>query len=100
MKWFFEKYLNSPADGKSSMISLVNANLKELPSTTIIGAQYDPLRSEGKMLADNLRTAGVETNYKLYNGTTHEFFGMATIVKEAKEAQSMATTELKNAFVK
>ncbi|MEO7801436.1 MAG: alpha/beta hydrolase [Ginsengibacter sp.] len=100
MKWFFQKYLNSPADGKKPMISLVSANLKGLPTTTIIAAQYDPLRSEGEMLADNLKKADVKTNYKLYNGTTHEFFGMAAVVSQAKDAQAMATDELKSAFNK
>jgi acetyl esterase len=100
MKWFFEKYLNSPADGKSPMISLVNANLKGLPPTTIIAAQYDPLLSEGKMLADKLSAAGVKTNYKLYNGVTHEFFGMAAILQEAKDAQALAASDIKSAFLK
>ncbi len=98
MKWFFEKYLTNTADGSSPMISLVKANLKGLPPTTIIGAQYDPLRTEGKLLADNLKAAGVATNYKLYNGTTHEFFGMAAIVEQAKEAQALVATDLKSAF--
>ncbi len=100
MKWFFENYLNNPSEGKNPMISLVTANLKGLPPTTIIAAQYDPLRSEGEILSDNLKKAGVTTNYKLYNGTTHEFFGMATVVPEAKDAQAMAVDELKKAFNK
>lgn len=98
MKWFFDKYLNSPADGKNPMISLVSANLKGLPPTTIIAAQYDPLRSEGETLADNLKKAGVDVKRQLYNGTTHEFFGMAAVVPEAKDAQAMAASELKNVF--
>ncbi|MEO6406949.1 MAG: alpha/beta hydrolase [Ferruginibacter sp.] len=98
MKWFFEKYLNSAQDGKNPWIDLVHANLKGMPSTTIIGAQYDPLRSEGETLADNFKKAGVSTNRKLYDGVTHEFFGMAAVVPEAKEAQAFATSELKNAF--
>ena len=98
MKWFYEKYLNSPSDGTNPMISLVTANLKGLPPTTIIAAQYDPLRSEGEMLSDNLKKAGVSVNYKLYKGTTHEFFGMAPIVSEAKDAQAMAADALKKAF--
>jgi acetyl esterase len=98
MKWFFEKYLNSSADGKSPMISLVSANLKGLPSTTIIAAQYDPLRSEGEMLSDNLKKADVSTSYKQYKGVTHEFFGMAAVVPEAKEAQAYAVDELKKSF--
>ncbi|MEO7444696.1 MAG: alpha/beta hydrolase [Ferruginibacter sp.] len=100
MKWFFEKYLNSPADGKDPKISLVTADLKNLPPTTIISAQYDPLRSEGESLSENFKKAGVPVNYKLYSGTTHEFFGMAAVVSQAKDAQAMAATDLKAAFNK
>lgn len=100
MKWFFNKYLNSPADGNNPMIALVKANLKGLPPTTVISAELDPLRSEGKTLADNLKAAGVTTNYQLYNGVTHEFFGMAAVIPEAKQAQSVAVNDLKKAFTK
>ncbi|MEO6069096.1 MAG: alpha/beta hydrolase [Chitinophagaceae bacterium] len=100
MKWFFDKYLNSPADGKSPMISLVTANLKGLPPTTIISAEYDPLRSEGETLANMLEKAGVDVKRKVFDGTTHEFFGMAPVVPEAKDAQEMASSALKNAFNK
>jgi len=100
MKWFFEKYLNSPSEGANPLISLVKANLKGLPPTTIISAELDPLRSEGQMLADNLKSAGVETNHQLYKGVTHEFFGMAAVVPEAKQAQGVAVNDLKKAFSK
>jgi acetyl esterase len=71
MKWFFQKYLNSPADGKNPMISLVTANVNGLPPTTIIAAEYDPLRSEGELLRDHFKKAGVATSYQLYKGVTH-----------------------------
>lgn len=100
MKWFFEKYLSNSSQGKGPMISLVSANLKGMPSTTIIAAEYDPLRSEGEMLSDNLKKAGVDTDYKLYKGVTHEFFGMAAVVPDAKDAQEYATDQLKKAFNK
>lgn len=98
MKWFFDKYLKSSADGTNPMIALVNANLKGMPPTTIIGAEIDPLQTEGALLADKLKDAGVSTNYKLYSGVTHEFFGMAAVVPEAKDAQAFATNDLKKAF--
>ncbi|GAA3970649.1 alpha/beta hydrolase [Hymenobacter antarcticus] len=98
MGWFFKNYLRTPADGKDPRINLVAANLKGLPPTTIIAAEYDPLMSEGKTLADKLSAAGVKTNYQLYNGTTHEFFGMAAVVPEAKEAQGVAVSDLKGAL--
>lgn len=100
MKWFFEKYLRTPADGKNPLISLVNANLKGLPPATVITDGIDPLMSEGAMLADKLKAAGIPVNYKNYDGVTHEFFGMAAIVPEAKAAQAVAIADLKNAFNK
>lgn len=98
MAWFFKYYLRTPADGKNPLIDLVHANLKGLPPTTLITDQYDPLMSEGKMLADNLQKAGVAVKYQNYDGVTHEFFGMAAVVPEAKQAQAMASAELKNAL--
>jgi acetyl esterase len=96
--WFLGHYLNNNAESALPWISLVNANLAGLPPTTIIGAEIDPLQSEGKTLADKLTAAGVMTTYKLYTGVTHEFFGMASIIPEAKQAQALAATQLKNAF--
>ncbi|GAA4504738.1 alpha/beta hydrolase [Hymenobacter ginsengisoli] len=98
MAWFFKYYLRTPADGKNPLIDLVHANLKGLPPTTVITDQYDPLMSEGKMLADNLQKAGVPVKYQNYDGVTHEFFGMAAVVPEAKQAQALASGELKNAL--
>ncbi len=100
MGWFFSKYLKSPADGKNPLISLVSADLKGLPPTTIITAEYDPLLSDGELLAQKLKEAGVTVNLKNYNGVTHEFFGMATVVPAAKDAQAFAASELKNFFNK
>ena len=98
MAWFFKYYLRTPADGKSPLIDLVHANLKGLPAATVITDQYDPLMSEGKMLADNLQKAGVTVQYKNYEGVTHEFFGMAAVVPEAKQAQAFAVEGLKSAL--
>ncbi len=98
MQWFFNNYLTNPADGNNPMISLTNANLSGLPSTTIIGAEIDPLQTEGKILSDKLNAAGVSVNYRLFEGVTHEFFGMATVVPQAKDAQEVATQDLKKAL--
>ncbi len=98
MQWFFEKYLRTPADGKSPMIDLVHADLQGLPATTVITAQIDPLRSEGKELADRLKDAGAAVDYKNYDGVTHEFFGMGAVVDEGKQAQQQAADGLKKGF--
>ncbi|MHB1177493.1 MAG: hypothetical protein ACYCZO_04095 [Daejeonella sp.] len=37
---------------------------------------------------------------KNYDGVTHEFFGMAAIVPQAKDAQAYAVSQVKKAFNK
>ena len=98
MQWFFEKYLRSAADGQSPMIDLVHADLAGLPAATVITAQIDPLRSEGNELANRLKSAGAEVDYKNYDGVTHEFFGMGAVVDEAKQAEQQAAEGLKKGF--
>jgi len=100
MEWFAKNYLPNMAAAADPRISLVKANLKGLPPTTIIAAEIDPLQTEGKLLSDKLKDAGVDVDYKLYDGVTHEFFGMATVVPQAKDAQAEATTRFKDAFNK
>ena len=100
MEWFLKQTVSSKAQEADPRIALVKANLRGLPPTTLIGAEIDPLQSEGKLLADKLKEAGVTVDYKLYKGVTHEFFGMATVVPEAKEAQAYAADALKQAFKK
>jgi acetyl esterase len=98
MWWFVKQYLPNVAQIKDPRISLVNANLKGLPPTTIITAEIDPLKNDGEMLAKKLKDANVKVDSRNYKGVTHEFFGMALIVPEAKQAQSYAATALKKAF--
>ena len=99
VQYFVANYFNSPADGDSPLISLVDvANLSGLPPTTIIAAEIDPLQSEGMQLRDKLQSQGVTVTYQLFAGATHEFFGMYAIVPQAQAAQTLAATQLRNAF--
>lgn len=98
MEWFLDQTVSNKAQSADPRISLVRANLKGLPATTLIGAEIDPLQTEGKLLADKLKAAGVDVNYKLYDGVTHEFFGMATVLPQAKQAQAYAAEALRKSF--
>ena len=98
MEWFFRNYLNGPQDYKDPRVNLVAADLKGLPPVTIINAQIDPLRGDGELLADKLRTAGVDVEQKTYDGVAHEFFGMGTVVDKAKDAEQMAADALKKGW--
>lgn len=99
MAWFFEKYLNSPADANDPMVALNRVqDLKGLPPTTIITAEIDPLQSDDKQYADRLREAGVPVTYQNFEGVTHEFFGTGAVVPDAKKAVHLAGQQLKHAF--
>ncbi|WP_295772688.1 alpha/beta hydrolase [uncultured Mucilaginibacter sp.] len=100
MMWFTKQYTNSMSEAKDPRLNLVAANLKGLPAFTIINAELDPLASDGEMLEKKLKDAGVTVERKVYNGVTHEFFGMGALVPEAKDAMSYAAGQLKSAFKK
>jgi acetyl esterase len=98
MSWFIKYALKSPADAADPRINLVGANLAGLPPTTIINAQIDPLRTDGEMLAQKMRAAGVTVDQRTFDGVTHEFFGMGAVVDKAMQAEQMAGDALKKAF--
>ncbi len=99
MAWFAKHYLGENAAKGNDEINLATRrDLKNLPSTTIITADIDPLRSEGQMLAKALEAAGVKVTSRNFEGSTHEFFGMGAVVPDAKEAVTFAAGELKKAF--
>ncbi|MFD0751407.1 alpha/beta hydrolase [Mucilaginibacter calamicampi] len=98
MMWFVKNYLKSTDQATDPRINLVAANLKGLPPTTIITAEIDPLQSEGMLLGDKLKAAGVAVDSKNYDGVTHEFFGMGAIVPQAMDAEMYAVEQLKKAF--
>lgn len=100
MEWFVKHYTSKPADLADARLNLVSAKLDRLPPTTIVLAEIDPLRSDGEMLAEKLKAAGVDVTTKTYEGVTHEFFGMGAVVDDAKSAEKYAGGRLKDAFEK
>lgn len=98
LSWFYNHYLPDSADRTEPYISPLHASLNNLPSTTIILAEIDPLRSEGEAYAEKLDEAGNDVSVTLYNGVCHEFFGLAGLVDEADKAVAIAAQNLRKAF--
>lgn len=69
-----------------------------MPSTAVILAELDPLRSEGEALAKAMEEDGVSVESQVFTGVTHEFFGMGKVVGAAKETNDMAIKRLNAAF--
>ncbi len=98
--WFVEQLLSRPRDKSDPRLNLVKANLEGLPPVTILNADVDPLREDGALLEAALKKAGVKVQRKVYVGTTHEFFGMAAVVKQARAAQHDGGVALRASFEK
>lgn len=95
MQWFLQHYARTPEDLKDPRLDLVHADLKGLAPVTLVNAEIDPLRDDGKMLQDALRAAGVPVERKVYEGVSHEFFGAAALVADARSAQRWAGATMK-----
>ncbi len=100
LNWFGYYYSGSKADMMDPRINLVKADLKGLPPTTIVNAQIDPLRSDGETLAKAMKAAGDKVEQRTFEGVTHEFFGMGSVVRGAYDANMWALERLKAAFAK
>ena len=99
IEWFVKNTIAQPADVQDPRLNIVGkANLRGLPPATIINASIDPLASDGLLLTEKLRAAGVKTAHHLYKGVTHEFFGMDAVVADAAKAQDLAARALRTAF--
>jgi len=99
MAWFYDNTVRNDADRSDPRLDIVGkADLKGLPPFTVVTAQIDPLHDDGKMLADKLKAAGGQVQYRDYPGVTHEFFGMGNVVAKAKQAETAVIGDLKAAF--
>lgn len=95
MEWFGKHYA---PDENGPRFAVSQADLSGLPPTTIVTAEVDPLRDDGKLLTERLETAKVDVEHRRFEGVTHEFFGMGAVVDKAKEAVEYAATRLARSF--
>lgn len=97
--WFFDNYVNSPADREDWRFAPLHAPDVEGVAPAWVGlAELDPLVDEGVMYADMLRSAGVAVDLEIYRGVTHEFIKMGRAIPEARQAHQDAARALRQAF--
>lgn len=99
IEWFRGLYLPDKMSWTNPYVSpLLAKDHSNLPPATIITAEMDPLRDDGKLYADKLKTAGVLTNYHSYRGMIHGFASADKILSQAREALDEIAIDLKTAF--
>jgi acetyl esterase len=93
MKWYWRHYLRDEADGANPYASPLRAkSLKGLPPAFVATAEFDPLCDEGNAYAARLKTDGVPTQHRCYEGMIHGFLGA--------QANADMVAALRQAFAK
>jgi acetyl esterase len=76
MVWFWDTYLgdyDADAIPTRRAMPLRADNLGTLPATFLVTAEFDPLRDEGRALADRLSAAGIDLQYRHHEDAAHGF---------------------------
>ncbi|WP_062352884.1 alpha/beta hydrolase [Herbidospora yilanensis] len=98
MAWVVRKYAPGadPRDPRLSPLHL--ADKSGLAPATVVTAEYDVLRDEGRAYAKALADAGVPVDHHDYAGTLHGFFSFPGFFDAADEAREHVARNLRAAF--
>ncbi|HCG5558740.1 TPA: alpha/beta hydrolase [Vibrio parahaemolyticus] len=93
----FELYANcSSKEIVEPELNLLNRDFSGLPITTIITAEFDPLRDEGEHLYKLMLSQGVEAYCERYLGVIHGFFQLSGVCNSAKRCIAAISNQIKN----
>ena len=97
--WLRDQYLPRQSDWANPLASpLLAEDHRSLPPATIITAEIDPLKDDGKLYAEKLKNAGVAVNYHCYQGMIHGFASADRLFSQAREALNEAAADLRRSF--
>jgi acetyl esterase/lipase len=100
LQWHQDNYLGSPEDRIDLRVAVLDADLRDLPETTVILAECDPIRPQGALFAEALEKAGVDVVVHETPGMIHGFFGLEELFPTAIESMRFAGDRLAGAFTR
>ena len=99
MKWFWSHYLSDLAQATHPYASPLRApDLRGLPPTWILTAEYDVLCDEGQAFADRLQQAGVAVESQCAWGLNHGFLKHAARLPQAGDGMAHACAWLRKRY--
>jgi acetyl esterase/lipase len=98
MLWHQENYLANADDRDDPRVSPLGGRLDGLPPATVVLAECDPIRPQGRLYADALAAAGVQVDVEEFPGMIHGFFGLDMMFPEAADAMDFAGRSVRKAL--
>lgn len=92
LDYFWDQYLNSPADAENPHATPSRGKLPGLPPALVVSTEYEVTRDEAEAYADQLAAAGVETRKQRFTGLVHGVYNMSGAVPRSSEIHD-ATVE-------
>lgn len=84
--WAWESYRGTSDCANNPLFDLRLADLTGLPGLSLVLAEYDPLRDEGKYLAQQAQATGVPVHVRCFDGMIHGFAGFTHLTACANQA--------------
>ena len=97
MRWFFEHYAPQDLWHVPAISSLRTVDLRGMPPTILVTAEYDVLADEGAAYADKLRAVGVPVQLRCAAGLTHGFIRLHNLFDVADEELSTISAAIRQA---
>lgn len=98
MRWFWSCYLGSTPPKTNMIFAPLRAELSHFPPTTIVTAEFDPLRDEGIALARHLGTTGIAVHVSELPGTVHGYLSLAPDVAASRKTIQAVAAQLSAAM--
>ncbi|MBS0287293.1 MAG: alpha/beta hydrolase [Proteobacteria bacterium] len=96
IQWLKTNAFHQEEDQRDPLASpLFSTSFENLPPTTLITAECDPLRDEGEAYAEKLKEAKVPVAFKRFDGMIHCFMRFYPKVSASQDALAFASTALK-----
>ncbi|OHU88412.1 MULTISPECIES: alpha/beta hydrolase [Pseudoalteromonas] len=93
----FELYTNGdPKVIEEPELNLLRSDFSGLPSTTIVSAEFDPLRDEGEQLYKLMHSQGIDVHIDHYLGVIHGFFQLSSICDSARKCINSMSKQIKS----
>jgi cation diffusion facilitator CzcD-associated flavoprotein CzcO/acetyl esterase/lipase len=98
MEWFWDHYADASDRAHPKASPLKATSLAGLPPTTIITAQFDPLRDEGNAYAHALATAGVDVQHIEARGHIHTSISMVGVILSGESYRTQMAAAVRGFF--